>query len=105
MREPGLDRHDWESEWASLEPDLEDSPREALPAIGDLVERMVHERGIPVEEPVGAGGVDELAVSLREARQVADRVDRAEDVDPGDVAAAVNLYREVYDHVIAELRG
>lgn len=104
MREPGLDRHDWESEWASLEPDLEGSPREALPAVGALVERMVGERGIPVGELVGEGGVDELAVSLREAREVADRVDRAEDVDPGDVAAAVNLYREVYDHVIAELR-
>ncbi len=104
MREPGLDRHDWESEWASLEPDLQDSPRETLPAIGDLVERMVRERGIPVDEPVGEGGVDEIAVSLRGAREIAERVDRAEDVDPGDVAAAVNLYREVYDHMLAELR-
>jgi hypothetical protein len=26
MLEPGLDRHDWESQWASLEEDLHDAP-------------------------------------------------------------------------------
>lgn len=41
---------------------------------------------------------EEIFVTLREARET------AEDVDPGDVAAAVNLYREVYDHTLAELR-
>jgi hypothetical protein len=104
MREPGLDRHDWESEYATLEPELEDSPRETLPALGDLVERMVRERGIPAGQPVADGDTEEIFVTLREARETAERVDRAEDVDPGDVAAAVNLYREVYDHVLAELR-
>jgi hypothetical protein len=104
MREPGLDRHDWETEWANLEPELEDSPREALPALGDLVDRMVRERGIPAGEPVADEDAEEIFVSLREAREIADRVDRAEDVDPGDVAVAVTLYREVYDYMIAEFR-
>ena len=104
MREPGLDRHDWESEWASLEEDLQDSPRETLPAIGDLVERMAHERGIGLGDPVAEEDTEEIFVTLREARETAERVDRAADVDPGDVAAAVNLYREVYDYIIAELR-
>lgn len=98
MREPGLDRHDWETEWATLEPELEDSPREALPALGDLVERMVRERGIPAGEPVADEDTEEIFVTLREAWET------AEDVDRGDVAAAVNLYREVYDHTLAELR-
>ena len=35
----------------SLEPELVDSPREALPALGNRVERMVRERGIPAGEP------------------------------------------------------
>ena len=104
MREPGLDRHDWESEWASLEEDLQDSPRETLPAIGDLVERMVRERGIGLGDPVAEEDTDEIFVTLREARETAERVDRAEDVDPGDVAAALNLYREVYDYMLTELR-
>jgi hypothetical protein len=105
MHEPGLDLHEWESEWATLEPELEDSPREALPALADLVERVVRERGIPAGEPVADEATEEIFVTLREARETVDRVDRAEDVDPGDVAAAINLYREVYDHLLAELRG
>src|SRR5918999_5138947 len=103
MREPGLNRHEWESEWATLEPELQDSPREALPALADLVERMVRERGIPAGEPVADEDAEEIFVTLREAREIADRVDRAEDVDPGDVAHAVNLYREVYDYMLAVL--
>ena len=104
MREPGLDRHDWESEWASLEPDLEDSPREALPAIGDLVERMVRERGIPVGEPVGEGGVERASRQPSGARRSLIESSGPRTSTLGDVAAAVNLYREVYDHVLAELR-
>jgi hypothetical protein len=104
MREPGLDRHDWESEWASLEEDLQDSPRETLPAIGDLVQRMVRERGIGLGDPVAEEDTEEIFVTLREARETAERVDRAEDVDPGDVAAALNLYREVYDYMLTEFR-
>jgi hypothetical protein len=104
MREPGLDTHAWESEWATIEPDLEDSPREALPALGDLVERMVQERGIPAGEPVADEDTEEIFVNLREAREIAERVERAEDVDPGDIALAINLYREVYEYIIAEFR-
>jgi hypothetical protein len=29
--EPGLDLHEWQTEWEALEPLVEDSPREALP--------------------------------------------------------------------------
>jgi hypothetical protein len=104
MREPGLDRHDWESEWATLEPDLEDSPREALPALGDLVERMVHERGIAAGDPVAEEETEEIFVTLRAARELAESIDRGDDDDPGDVAAAINLYREVYDYMLVELR-
>ena len=42
---PGLDRHEWESELATLEPQLEDDPASALPGLADLVERMLLERG------------------------------------------------------------
>lgn len=72
--------------------------------MGDLVERMVRERGLGRGDEDADHGSEEIYVTLREARETADRVDRAEDVDPGDVAAAVNLYREVYDHMLAEFR-
>src|SRR5918998_1711158 len=33
MQEPGLDRHEWESELQALEPELEDDPLGALPEL------------------------------------------------------------------------
>ena len=41
MLEPGLDRHEWESRWASLEEDLEDSPRDVQPELDELVNEML----------------------------------------------------------------
>jgi hypothetical protein len=40
MRDPGLDRHEWETAWQALEAELEDSPGETLPEVGDLIERI-----------------------------------------------------------------
>jgi hypothetical protein len=50
MREPGLDRHLWESEWQALEPLVRDDPDEALPELDRLLERMLLEEGYPLEE-------------------------------------------------------
>ena len=44
MVEPGLDRHEWETEWQALEPLVVDSPAEALPEVDRLVGRMLAER-------------------------------------------------------------
>ncbi|HYY33096.1 MAG TPA: hypothetical protein VE693_05860 [Gaiellaceae bacterium] len=103
MTEPGLDRHEWETEWAELEPDLEDSPAEALPELGDLIARMLAEAGYPVdtEDPVDDEGIDpEILASFQSAREITRQVDRGEDFDPGDVAQAIDLYREIYAHLV-----
>jgi hypothetical protein len=111
VRDPGLDRHDWETEWQALEPLVVDSPAEALPELDDLVGRMLAESGYPLEEeetepasPVEEEGVDpEVLAAFRVAREIARRVERGEDVDPGDVAHAVGLYRELYEHLLARI--
>lgn len=101
--EPGLDRHEWESELASLEDDLRDDPRQALPQLADLVERMLGERGYDLEDPVTQEGDErEVVAEYLAAREVADRLELAEEhVDPGDVAQAVNGLRAVFDHLLA----
>jgi hypothetical protein len=104
MSEPGLDRHEWETEWEQLEPDLEDSPSEALHELDDLIARMLTEAGYPLDtqDPVDDEGIDpEVLTSFLAARETTRQVDRGDDVDPGDVAQAVNLYRELYQHLIA----
>ncbi|MBD0317145.1 MAG: hypothetical protein ICV71_01380 [Thermoleophilia bacterium] len=97
MRDPGLDRHEWESEWQALEADLEDSPREALPELGDLIERMLLEHGFPINDEVADDGIEpDILVEFRSAREVAQRVERGEDVDPGDIGEAIENFRDIY---------
>lgn len=105
MRDPGLDRHVWETEWQALEPLVVDSPNEALPELDDLVERMLLEEGYPLEEGelerTAEEGIDpEVLASYLAAREITRRVDRGDDVDPGDVGQAVGLYRALYEHLV-----
>lgn len=106
MAEPGLDRQQWETEWAALEPLVVDSPGEALPELDRLVGSMLVEVGYPLEEGeverTAEEGIDpEVLASYRAAHEIAVRVDRGMDVDPGDVGEAVRLYRELYEHLLA----
>jgi hypothetical protein len=104
MDEPGLDRHEWESEMQALEEDLEDSPAEALSELGDLVERMLKERGYNLSDPVARDGDErEVVAEYVAARETSDRVERGDEgVGPGDVAAAINGFRAIYEFIIAE---
>ncbi len=102
--EPGLDRHEWESEWAALEEQLEDSPRDVLPELDALVARMLDERGYAVDDPVERTGDEpEVVTEFLAAHETTLRLADAPDaVSPGDVAAAVNGYRAVHEHLVAE---
>jgi hypothetical protein len=104
MREPGLDRHEWETEWQALEEQLEDSPAETLPEVGDLIERIIRELGIPIDDEVADDGIEvEIVRDYQEARRVTRLLERGEDVGPGDVGAAVRLYRELYESLTRDL--
>lgn len=83
--EPGLDLHEWETRSAELEEELETDPAGALPAACDLI-----------EETLGIAGADgELELALRAAREIADAVERGEDVAPGDIGGAVENLRAI----------
>jgi hypothetical protein len=103
MHDPGLDRHEWESEMQALEDQLGESPAEALPELDGLVARMLAETGYDVDDPViGEGDEREVVAEFLAAREITRLVDRdAEEVGPGDVAAAINGYRAVFDHLVA----
>jgi hypothetical protein len=113
MHDPGLDRHEWETEWQALEPLVVDSPGEALPELDDLIGRMLAERGYPIEEeetepesPVAEESVDpEVLAGFLAAREITRQVERGEDVDPAEVGQAVGLYRELYEHLLARTGG
>jgi hypothetical protein len=87
MNDPGLELHEWETRWQELEQSLADDPAGTLPEACDLVEET-----LLVDDER-----DELAAAYRSARDTADRVERGEDVDPGDVGAAIENLRTIHD--------
>jgi hypothetical protein len=91
----------WQSQWEALQPDLADAPAEALPEVARLIEEMLTERGY--DEPAETD--PEIDRELEQACEVARRLEADEDVDPGDIAAAVNGFRAVYDQLIGERRA
>src|SRR4051812_10539518 len=100
MEEPGLDEHQWESEWAAIEPLLQESPTEALGEADDLVARMLEARGFPLSERDGETETEpETVREFAEARRIMRQVDSGESYDPGDVAVAVESYRELYRYL------
>ena len=97
--EPGLDRHEWETEFAQLEPELHEAPLEALPELAALVERMLVERGYELdpESRDETGFVPEFLA----AKTVADQGDQA---DLGDVVDAVQKLLSIYEFLVTERR-
>jgi hypothetical protein len=100
--EPGIDRHDWGSRWSSLEDDVRTSPEEALPELADLVEELLAEAGYDLADPVARAGEErEVVTEYLAAREIADLVDAGQDVDPGDVASAINGLTAIRDFVFS----
>ncbi len=106
MVEPGLDRHEWETEWEALEPLVVDSPAEALPEVDRLVERMLTERGYPTTEDEAQDAADPAVVAeFLEARRIAALSGAGKSVDPGDIGAAITAYRNLYELLLEEYRA
>ena len=102
--EPGLDVHQWESEWASLEDDIADSPETALPLVHELVTRMLKERRILDENLVVAEGADPEWFRTWEAGKelVALLDDLDADVDRQDLVDQIEEYRALFEALVAE---
>ena len=102
MYEPGLDRHEWESEKASLEDDLRDDPAAALPDLDSLVGRMLEETGYDVSDPVVREGEErEVVAEFLAAREIKEAYERgSEELSAGDIGAAINGYRAIFGYLV-----
>ncbi len=95
QNEPGLELHEWETRWSELEELFAADPAGALSDGCDLVEQVLNESGVATATEDGEN--DELLATYRAARETSDRVERGDDVDPGDIGAAIENLRLVYD--------
>jgi hypothetical protein len=96
--EPGLDRHEWSTEFAQIEEDMHDDPGGALPALTELVERMLRERGFELTPELDQDG---MVREFADAKAVAAAGEQA---DPGDVALALQKLVSIYEYVDGERR-
>jgi len=97
--EPGLDRHEWATEFAQIEEGMHDDPFDALPVLSELVERMLLERGYELQPEFAEGGIvhefaDAKAISAQ-----------GEQADPGDVALALEKLVGIYEFLDEERRA
>ncbi|MBD0338699.1 MAG: hypothetical protein ICV67_05365 [Thermoleophilia bacterium] len=101
-QDPGLDRHDWESRFASVEADLRDDPQGGLPELRRLVGEMLEGRGYDPTDPVASAGDDpEVIATFESARDLSLRCE-AGDAGPGDIGEAVLGLTAVYEHLLSE---
>jgi hypothetical protein len=91
---------------ATLEEELSDDPAGTLPDLDDLIHRMLVETGYDVDDPVARAGEErEVVAEYSAAHEITEAVERgAEGISPGDVAAAINGYRAIYEYLV-EARG
>ncbi|HEY2310936.1 MAG TPA: hypothetical protein VGH46_07470 [Gaiellaceae bacterium] len=104
MYQPGVDLHEWESAWEALQDDLRIDPADALPELDALVARMLEETGYDLTDPVAREpGEREVVAEYLAAHEILKAAERDSvgDLSPGDVGAAVNGYRTVFDHLVA----
>jgi hypothetical protein len=101
--EPGLDLHEWASEYASIEEDIPDDPDNALTQLTDLVGRMLTARGFPPDDDVADDGEEpEILDQYRAAREIERRVDAGLAVEPEDVIDAIEGLKSIYDYLVSE---
>jgi hypothetical protein len=101
VQEPGIDKHQWVTEWEVIDPLLTESPTEALGEADDLVGRMLDACGFERDERDGENATEpETVREFAEAHRVVALIDSGESYDPGDVAVAVEAYRSLYAYLL-----
>jgi hypothetical protein len=99
--EPGVDRHDWETEYEALGDELRTEPAESLPELLDLVERMLEAHGFPLDGDI-AEDAPEVEAAVGRARELVRRLGAGETVENDDAFQAAAELRGLYRSLISE---
>jgi hypothetical protein len=102
MSEPGLDLHEWQSQWESVAVDMDADPDAALSQLADIVERMLVSRGYEVNDPVErVGDEPELVVTYLAARETTERAELG-NASRAEVETAIEDLRSLFETITAE---
>jgi hypothetical protein len=101
MSEPGLDLHEWESQWASVAEEQDGDTSAALSQYAEIVEHMLVARGYNVADPVETAGDDpEIVRTYAAAREVVERAG-ADDASRADIGDAIEDLRALFETLTA----
>jgi hypothetical protein len=95
----GVSLHEWTTRWAQIEDDRADSPAEALEEAAGLLGEMLRERGVPEESDAATAETEDVTRAFEQARDVAERWRRDEDVSNEDIDDAFEEARWAFDYV------
>lgn len=100
MTEPGLDLHEWESQWAQLQEDAADAPDEALPELVRLIEQMLVERGYDLENPVVVEDESpDIVHDFLAAREISRAAEQTK-LEQEDIQTALDDLAEIHDYLV-----
>jgi hypothetical protein len=103
MQEPGLDRHEWESEWASLEEGFADDPAGSLRLAHGLIRRMLEEREILDDSVAAPETADpELLRPYEAGAELVRKLDEGLEIDEVDIRETLESYRELFQTLSSE---
>jgi hypothetical protein len=107
LRDPGIDRHDFASEWESVWQEVPTDPRETLPELEDILRRLLERHGYVIDgdDPAAQGDEVEMLVPYAAIRDMAAVIREGGDVDGADLAQAIEDAREIYESLVERIEG
>lgn len=97
---PAVDDEEFAPVWEQLQEDLKEDAYLAMPDLDDFIRDVLQARGIPVNDPVAVGGVEEeLVVEWHNLRHAANRVRRGEDVSGEEIGVAIEAARDIWNNL------
>ncbi len=74
---PAVDQDEFAPVWEQLQEDLKEDARDTMPELEEFIGNVLRARGIPVDDPVAAGGLEaELVAEWHNLQHAARRVRR-----------------------------
>ena len=87
---PAVDDEEFAPVWEQLQEDLKEDARDTLPDLEEFIGEVLRARGIPVDDPVAAGGLEvELVTEWHNLQHAANRVRRSQEITGEEIGVAI----------------
>ena len=97
---PAVDDEEFAPVWEQLQEDLKEDARDTLPDLEEFIGEVLRARGIPVDDPVAAGGLEvELVTEWHNLQHAANRVRRSQEITGEEIGVAIEGARLLWENL------